>query len=82
MTTSNLIPRELDHRSGNGIHVTLLWHPAADTVTVEVYDETFAEAFRVEVPPSRALDAFRHPYAYAPAVESGVAGSRAEAVDA
>jgi hypothetical protein len=34
-------------------------------VTVAVHDELTGEAFEVEVAPADALDAFRHPYAYA-----------------
>jgi hypothetical protein len=57
--------RELDSRSGNGIDVRLLWHPADDAVSVFVYDATRNAAFEVEVDPRDALDAFQHPFAYA-----------------
>ena len=64
MTTAT-IPLELDHRAGDGIQVTLLWHPDTDTITVQVFDESLGETFEVEVPKNRARDAFLHPYAYA-----------------
>jgi hypothetical protein len=61
-TTRNL---ELDHRVADGVHVTLLWSPATDRVTVEVVDEGRGERFEIDVPKHRAMDAFHHPYAYA-----------------
>jgi hypothetical protein len=55
---------ELDHRESDGIVVSLLWDVAENVVTVAASDERTGEAFEVVVPPDRALDAFRHPYAY------------------
>lgn len=81
-TTTATTLRELDHRSGNGIHVSLLWDSATGRVTVELYDEALDEALEFEAPPHRALDAFNHPFAYAPSSESWPATSPAEAVDA
>jgi hypothetical protein len=57
--------RELDHRHNDGIDVTLLWDSATDRVSVFVRDARAGEAFELSVEPSRALDAFHHPYAYA-----------------
>ncbi len=57
--------RELDYRVSDGVHVSLLWYPATDRVTVEVFDEAVGETFEIEVPRARALDAFHHPFAYA-----------------
>lgn len=57
--------RELAHRHADGVHVTLLWHPSTDRVTVDVFDEGSGETFEFEAPAARALDAFWHPYAYA-----------------
>lgn len=64
-SASDTITRELAHRSADGIHVTLRWHPVADRVTVEVSDEGTGDTFEFEAPRARALDAFWHPYAYA-----------------
>ena len=58
---------ELDHRQSDGVHVTLLWDRTTNRITVVVYDEALDGAFEVEIAPDRALDAFRHPYAYAAA---------------
>lgn len=58
-------PVELDHRFADGIHVTLLWHPPTNRITIEVLDEARDESFEVEVPKDQALDAFHHPYWYA-----------------
>jgi hypothetical protein len=55
---------ELDYRENDGISVLLLWNPSTDKLTVSVYDEKKDDAFELDVDPSEALDAFRHPYAY------------------
>jgi hypothetical protein len=57
--------RELAHRSSNGIEVRLFWNPADNGVTVAV-DDALGAAFELAVAPEHALDAFYHPYAYAP----------------
>jgi hypothetical protein len=57
--------RELAARESDGIHVLLLWHPGASTVTVEVEDARIGDGFQFAVAPERALDAFYHPFAYA-----------------
>jgi hypothetical protein len=62
--------RELAYRSHDGIHVSLFWNPADDTVTVEVLDLRSEDFFTVAVHPRRALDAFNHPYAYRDADEA------------
>jgi hypothetical protein len=57
--------RELSHRRGDGIDVTLLWNAETNGVFLAVVDERLGETFELAVRPSDALDAFRHPYAYA-----------------
>jgi hypothetical protein len=57
--------RELDHRSTDGLEVTLLWEPEANGITVKVYDAKTGDDFDIEVDPAEAMDAFHHPYAYA-----------------
>jgi hypothetical protein len=56
---------ELDHRSNDGLEVTLLWEAETNRVTVGVFDAKSGDDFDIEVDPSEALDAFHHPYAYA-----------------
>jgi hypothetical protein len=56
--------RELAFRVNDGLNVSLFWTEVGDILTVEVYDERVDEFFECEVPRSRALDAFRHPFAY------------------
>jgi hypothetical protein len=63
MTTS----RELAHRNQDGLQVTLFWDSATDAVWVAVLDQRQERAFEFFVDGSRALDAFYHPYVYAPA---------------
>ncbi|HWC85129.1 MAG TPA: hypothetical protein VG388_01230 [Solirubrobacteraceae bacterium] len=57
--------RELDRRRNDGIDVRLLWDSRTDTIIVAVEDERTDDSFEVAVDASDALDAFRHPYAYA-----------------
>jgi hypothetical protein len=56
--------RELDHRAGGGIDVRLLWNAETKDVLVSVVD-TDGVGLEFPVPPTDALDAFHHPYAYA-----------------
>ena len=58
-------PLELDHRSGDGLEVWLLWTAAGNRLAVRVRDAKLDETFEIEVDHAEALDAFRHPYAYA-----------------
>jgi hypothetical protein len=69
MTTSTPTrtpPRELAHRSGDGLDVSLLWHPLEDTASVSVIDHHTEIALQFFVARDAALDAFNHPFAYAP----------------
>ncbi len=63
---------ELAYRSGDGIEVSLLWSRLTGRVTVLVGDLRTGDAFDF-APRDKALDAFNHPFAYAPedaAIES------------
>ncbi len=62
--------RELAHRTGNGIEVTLLWTKSTNRVTIAVADTHSSEELEFEVDGSHALDAFHHPYAYAAIVRA------------
>ncbi|HEU5213432.1 MAG TPA: hypothetical protein VFU10_11730 [Gaiellaceae bacterium] len=68
--------RELAHRAGDGLEVTLLWHEDGNRVVIVVDDARTGERFEIEVPTINALDAFEHPFAYAPADPSVAAGRR------
>ena len=57
--------RELDRRTNDGIDVALLWNPRTNQLFVAVEDERLGRSFELEVEAADALDAFRHPYAYA-----------------
>ncbi len=59
--------RELDHRSGDGIAVTLLWSRSRGHVRVAVTDRRTGHSFDLDVPGRDALPAFHHPFAYATA---------------
>jgi hypothetical protein len=63
---SNSAVRELDHRSTDGLEVTLLWDAVRDVANVAVLDTKTGETFEVAVGErDNALDVFNHPYAYA-----------------
>ena len=57
--------RELAARESDGIHVSLLWHPPENSLTVSVEDARLGDRFQLAIAPDRALDAFYHPFAYA-----------------
>ncbi|HEY1590749.1 MAG TPA: hypothetical protein VGF81_03085 [Solirubrobacteraceae bacterium] len=59
--------RELDHRTTDGIEVKLLWSAESDRIWIDVQDNRAGRSFELEVDPGDALEAFRHPFAFAPA---------------
>jgi hypothetical protein len=67
MTDSNQTgTRELHRRVNDGILVRHLWTVQDDRLWVAVADSKTGETFGVEVRDrTRALEVFRHPYAYA-----------------
>ena len=59
-------PREIDHRSTDGLDVTLVWDADTDVASVIVVDTKNDEAFEIVLEDrDNALDVFHHPYAYA-----------------
>jgi hypothetical protein len=64
-TTVDIGIRELDRRSSDGIDVALLWAPRTNRLLVAVVDERDGYSFELQVDAADALDAFRHPFAYA-----------------
>jgi hypothetical protein len=72
MTPTTTKPeRELARRTGDGIDVFLYWNERTNRVTVKVYDARTDEAFEFDVDGRRALDAYRHPFAYAAGEQTG-----------
>jgi hypothetical protein len=59
--------RELCHRTGDGIEVTLAWIPGSERLDVAVFDTKRGHTLRIPVEPSRAMHVFHHPYAHAAA---------------
>jgi hypothetical protein len=64
------ISRELAHRRQDGLEVTLLWDALSNEVWIELVDESIEHAVDFGVDPRFALDAFHHPYVYAPLPEA------------
>ena len=58
--------RELAQRQTGSVEVRLLWDADADRVEVSLHDSATDVVVHVDVAPGDALDAFYHPYAYAP----------------
>ena len=65
MTDSTLT--ELNHRSADGIEVSLLWSRVTNALTVAVEDSRSGQSFVLPAPAEKALDVFEHPFAYAAA---------------
>lgn len=57
--------RELNHRVNDGVQVRLLWNSDTNGVYVSVAEMRYEASFEFGVAAADALDAFRHPYAYA-----------------
>jgi hypothetical protein len=66
MNATDELVRELDFRESAGLQVTLLWQAVGNRIWVRVRDARTADAFAFGVAPADALDAFHHPFAYAP----------------
>jgi hypothetical protein len=62
--------RELARRTNDGIEVTLYWSKATSRVTIAVLDAHSGEGMEFDVDPGAALDAFKHPYAFAAATHA------------
>ncbi|MBD0318476.1 MAG: hypothetical protein ICV71_08110 [Thermoleophilia bacterium] len=58
---------ELAVRAEAGLVVRLLWDPARGQAVLRYRDRREGDAFAVDVPNGRALEAFYHPNAYRPA---------------
>jgi hypothetical protein len=65
--------QELAHRENDGLEVSLLWQPDDDSVAIGVHDAKSDLHLVFAVPRDRALDAFNHPFLYAPAEEASYA---------
>jgi hypothetical protein len=60
------ISRELAYRHQDGLEVMLLWDTLSNEVSIALVDERSESALTFAVDGKSALDAFYHPYAYAP----------------
>jgi hypothetical protein len=63
--------KELAYRNQDGLEVTLLWDACSNEVSVDVVDQRTESHFRLPIAGRFALDAFHHPYAYAPSPAGG-----------
>ena len=65
MTATREPIRELAERRSNGTLMRLLWLQGTRELWVEVYEPDFDVPIVIPAEPERALETFRHPYAYA-----------------
>jgi hypothetical protein len=65
-TNTTFRTRELARRMSGTVEIALLWHPGSERVELSVRDRGTCAGFRLDVSPDAALDAFNHPFAYAP----------------
>jgi hypothetical protein len=67
-SSQNRTRRELAHRSGEGLDVTLLWCPAdgsaEEIIVVCVCDSREGVYFEIPAEPCLALHVYNHPFAY------------------
>ncbi len=68
--------RELAHREGDGLEVTLFWLSAVDELVVCVRDHREGAYFEVRPARHLALEAFYHPYSYGGPTQVRYAGER------
>jgi hypothetical protein len=68
---------ELADRSGDGLHVSLVWanRDGRDEVVVRVTDFREGAYFEIPTEPARALDVYYHPFAYQESARSATAAA-------
>jgi len=57
--------RVLAERRTGSVEILLLWHPMSNEVELRIHDTSKEAELGFRVPPGEAMEAFRHPYAYA-----------------
>lgn len=58
--------RELAYRRDHGIEVFLYWHKKTNVLSIMLTDINANQSQNFTVPNDKGLDAFYHPYVYAP----------------
>jgi hypothetical protein len=59
---------ELDYRESGVFAVSLLWHRDLEAVSLTIRDRRSCRSLELPVAHDRALQAFKHPFAYAAAI--------------
>jgi hypothetical protein len=72
---------ELASRENDGLAVLLLWSKATGQTRVLVVDTKLDDAFELDVPGARALEAFNHPFAFAAGRSTSFDGAASEVID-
>jgi hypothetical protein len=63
---TDVVERELAYRRNGALDIYLIWHPAHDAVSIRVEDQRTGVRVEMDVDQRSALEAFRHPFSYAP----------------
>lgn len=63
---TDVLERELAYRRNGALDIYLIWHPAQDAVSIRVEDLRTGVRIEMGVDRRSALDAFGHPFSYAP----------------
>jgi hypothetical protein len=63
---TDVVERELAYRRNGALDIYLIWHPAHDGVSIRVEDQRTGVRVEMDVDQRSALEAFRHPFSYAP----------------
>jgi hypothetical protein len=66
-STTRTRMRELAHREGSDVDVSLFWRPEDNSLLLLLVEVPTGVVFEIPVEPQDAMDAFNHPYAYLPA---------------
>jgi hypothetical protein len=75
-STTDILYRELDHRTSDGIEVRLLWRPFDDALHVTMLDKRTSTQVSIPIRDrGRAREVFLHPFAYAPAMPEAEAAA-------
>jgi hypothetical protein len=63
---TEVVERELAYRRNGALDIYLVWQPVDDGVKIRVEDVRTGVRVEMDVDQRTALEAFRHPFSYAP----------------
>jgi len=63
-TVTRTTRRELARRVSGGLEIALFWDKRDNSTSIDLRHEAIDETISFRVPPTKALDAFHHPFAH------------------